>query len=153
MKKILFASILTSLAACGGGSGSEAVTLAPGFTAPNMLEGRAGGLTDASSLGDGCIGRIGSDPDHTVTLSAAIPNLRVFAQAGEDITLVIQQPDGSYICDDDTEGLNPLVTQENWAAGDYKIWVGSYNTEDGGAAYKLGFSEDGTAMPSMLGSN
>lgn len=149
MKKILLLTLASTLFACGGGGG-EAVTLAPGFTAPNMLEGRAGGLTDASSLGEGCIGNIASDPDHVLNLSAAIPNLRIFAQASEDITLVIQKPDGSYICNDDTEGLNPLVTAPSFAAGEYKIWVGSYSTEDGGAAYKLGFSEDAAAMPSSL---
>lgn len=149
MKKILLITLASTLFACGGGGG-DAVALAPGFTAPNMVEGRAGGLTDASSLGEGCIGSIASDPDHVMTLSAAIPNLRIFATAGEDITLVIQQPDGSYICNDDTEGLNPLVTQDSFAAGEYKIWVGSYSTEEGGASYKLGFSELATAMPSSL---
>lgn len=149
MKKILLISLASTLFACGGGGG-DAVSLAPGFTAPNMVEGRAGGLTDASSLGEGCIGSISSDPDHALTLTAAIPNLRIFATASEDITLVIQQPDGSYICNDDTEGLNPLVTAPSFAAGEYKVWVGSYSTEEGGAAYKLGFSTDAAAMPSSL---
>lgn len=149
MKKILLITLASTLFACGGGGG-DAVTLAPGFTAPNMVEGRAGGLTDASSLGEGCIGNIASDPDHVVTLSAPIPNLRFYARADEDITLVIQQPDGSYICNDDTEGLNPVVTAANFPAGEYKVWVGSYSTEDGGASYKLGFSEQASAMPSSL---
>lgn len=149
MKKILLITLASALFACGG-DGGDAVALAPGFTAPNMVEGTAGGLTDASSLGPGCIGNIGSDPDHVVTLSAAIPNLRFFARADEDITLVIQQPDGSYICNDDTEGLNPVVTAANFPAGEYKVWVGSYASEDALASYKLGFSEDAAAMPSSL---
>ena len=149
MKKTLLITLASALFACGGGGG-DAIALAPGFTAPNMVEGRAGGLTDATSLNPSCIGRISSDPDHALTLSAAIPNLRIFARADEDITLVVQLPDGTYLCDDDTEGYNPVVTAPSFAAGEYKIWVGSYSTEDGGASYKLGFSTDASAMPSSL---
>lgn len=149
MNKTLLLSILaTTLLACGGGG--DTVTLAEGFAAPHIVEGRAGGATDASSLGEGCIGMIGSDPDHQLTLAAAMSGLRIYAAADEDITLVIQKPDGSYICNDDTEELNPVVTMESFPAGTYKIWVGSYSTEDGGASYKLAFSTDAAAMPSQL---
>lgn len=148
MNKILLFTIISTLFACGGSS--EPITLAAGFTAPNMVEGRAGGATDASGLGDDCIGMISSDPDHVVTLAAAMPNLRIYAKSGEDITLVVQKPDGTYLCNDDFEGRDPLVTMESFPAGTYKVWVGSYSTEDGGAAYKLGFSTDAAATPSQL---
>ncbi|MEM6957634.1 MAG: hypothetical protein AAF411_01490 [Myxococcota bacterium] len=143
-------SLLIGLLAACGGSSAEPVALAPGFSAPMILEGRAGGTTDASSLGDGCIGNIGSDPDHVFELSAAIPNLRFYAHASEDITLVIQRPDNSYICNDDTEELNPVVTMDSFPPGTYKVWVGSYAAEGSFAAYKLGLSTDASAMPSSL---
>jgi hypothetical protein len=140
--------LATTLFACG--DSGDTITLAEGFSAPHVVEGRAGGTTDASSLGADCIGNIASDPDHQLTLSADMQNLRIYARADEDITLVIQKPDGSYICNDDMEELNPLVTMPTFPAGTYKIWVGSYSTEDGGAAYKLAFSTDPAAVPSQL---
>lgn len=154
MKKITFLAIASLLAtstllvACD--DDTEAITLAEGFSAPHIVEGSAGGTTDASSLGDGCIGNIQEAPDHELTLAAAMSGLRIYARADEDITLVIQKPDGSYICNDDMEELNPLVTMDSFPAGTYKIWVGSYNTEDGGAPYKLAFSTDPAAVPSQL---
>jgi len=147
-RALVLAILATSLLACD--SGGDAITLAEGFSAPHIVEGRAGGATDASSLGDGCIGNIAEDPDHELTLAAAMSGLRIYAAADEDITLVIQKPDGSYICNDDMEELNPLVTMPSFPAGTYKIWVGSYSTEDGGAAYKLAFSTDAAAVPSQL---
>lgn len=147
-KTLLLTIAATSLLACGGSG--DPIALADGFTAPHIVEGRAGGATDASSLGEGCIGNISEDPDHVLTLAAAMSGLRVYAKADEDITLVIQKPDGSYICNDDMEELNPLVTMPSFPAGTYKIWVGSYSTEDGGAAYKLAFSTDAAAVPSQL---
>ena len=65
-----------------------------------------------------------------------------------DTTLVIQAPDGSYRCDDDTEDMNPLV-EGAFAPGTYKIWVGSYN-EGEPSPYTLGISELANVVPSSL---
>ena len=34
-------------------------------------------------------------------------------------------PDGTWACDDDARSLDPSITLENPAAGEYDIWVGS----------------------------
>ncbi|MEM9190897.1 MAG: hypothetical protein AAGF12_17055 [Myxococcota bacterium] len=151
-----------ALGACGndeegsssssGGSDTNfgTVTLQAGFTAPHVVEGRSGGTTDASSVSAECVGTIDSTPDHALELSAAMAGLRIFAAAEEDITLVIQKPDGSYLCNDDSDGTNPMVSMESFPAGTYKIWIGNYNVEEGGAAYKLGFSTAADASPALL---
>ncbi len=144
-----------SAPAQGGGGGNSnfgTVSLSPGFTAPSAQEGTSGGSTDAASLDPSCVGNVSDTPDHLLELSGAIPNLRVFAHADQDITLVVQRPDNSFLCNDDFEDLNPLVHAEAWPAGTYKVWVGNYDASEGGASYKLGFSTADDAAPSQLGS-
>lgn len=136
----------------GGSTGTNfgTVTLAAGFTAPHVVEGRSGGNTDAATVSPDCVGNIDSRPDHALELGAATAGLRIYAAAEQDITLVIQQPDGSYLCNDDFDGTNPLVTAENFAAGSYKIWIGNYDASEGAAAYRLGFSTAADASPAQL---
>ncbi len=72
------------------------------------------------------------------------------ARSAEDTTLVIQRPDGTFLCNDDGIGqeLNPLVSAP-FPAGTYKIWVGSYN-QGANSRYHLGFSELSTVGASNL---
>ena len=67
-----------------------------------------------------------------------------------DITLVVQRPDGTYLCNDDSDGLNPMV-EGPFAAGAYQIFVGAYSAEAAGASYRLGISELPTTTPTSLG--
>lgn len=134
----------------GGSTNFGTVALAAGFSAPHVVEGRSGGSTDASTVSPDCVGNIDSTPDHALDLSAAMAGLRIFAAAEQDITLVIQQPDGSYVCNDDFDGTNPLVTAESFAPGTYKIWIGNYDASEGAAAYRLGFSTAADASPAQL---
>jgi len=81
-------------------------------------------------------------------------NLRIMAHATEpdaDVTLVVQKPDGSYLCNDDLDigvSTDPLV-EGAFPAGTYKIWIGSYES-GANEAYKLGISELSSVTPASL---
>ena len=133
-----------------GESNFGTVSLNPGFVPdPHTATGTSGGATDATSLGTaGCVGYIAGTPDHLFNATAAFSSLRVMAHSTADITLVIQKPDGTYVCNDDSEGTNPLV-EAPFAAGVYKIWIGSYE-QGTNSPYTLGFSELSDKTPSSL---
>ncbi|MDQ3037388.1 MAG: hypothetical protein M3Y87_33645 [Myxococcota bacterium] len=144
-------------AACGGSdSGSAAVSLSgPGF-AETTVSGTAGGPQAGDALGSDCIGQFPASPQHTVTVGAAIPMLRVLVNAGADAdtTLAVRRPDGTMVCNDDSgdpgNGLNPVVELPNAAPGEYQVYVGGYSSGDTWASYRLGFSEAAGQMPSQV---
>ncbi len=70
------------------------------------------------------------------------------ARSEADTTLVVQKPDGTYLCNDDGEELNPIVSGA-FPAGTYKVWIGSYE-QGTNSRYTLGLSELDTVMPSAL---
>jgi serine protease Do len=85
----------------------------------------AGGADDASVYGAGCIGFINAaQPDLTLTLDGPVTQLRVGVRSGSDTTLLVLRPDGSAICNDDSDGLNPAVDIPKAMAGTYSVWVG-----------------------------
>jgi len=129
------------------------ITLAPGFMPdPHVEDGTAGagaGARDASTLDSSCGGTIDTTPDHILVLGGVSANLRIMAHSNIDTTLVIQKPDGSYACNDDSDGLNPMALLPNAAAGNYRIWLGTYSQEEtGDKSYKLGISEMPSVTPS-----
>ncbi|HJL49370.1 MAG TPA: hypothetical protein RMG45_26165, partial [Polyangiaceae bacterium LLY-WYZ-15_(1-7)] len=65
-----------------------------------------------------------------------------------DTTLVVRKPDGTFVCDDDSEGMNPMVTG-SFPPGQYRVWVGSYQ-QGQNAAYRLGFSELSSVTPNSI---
>jgi len=128
-----------------------AVSLSPGFLPdPQVVSGTSGGQTNATTMIPGCQGWIaGSEPDHEFTALGDFAHLRIFVASEGDTTLVIQRPDGSYACNDDYEGSNPLVELTSAEAGLYRIWVGSFH-EGEYNSYKLGFSEYMSSVPSTI---
>lgn len=57
-------------------------------------------------------------------------NLYIYVRSGEDTTLLINTPDGSWRCDDDGLGdMNPVVIFRNAPSGLYDIWVGTYGDD------------------------
>ncbi len=140
--------------ACGssgedGDDDSYTVTLASGFTPdPRTVEGVSGGSVDAATLGGDCLGYISEAPNHLFVASDAFAKLRIMAASSSDVTLVVQKPDGSYLCNDDFEGTNPLL-EGAFPAGSYKIWVGSYE-QGSSSPYRLGFSELSGVTPARL---
>jgi len=107
---------------------------------PVTVEVEAGGDDDAASLGAGCSGRIGTDaPDVTIRFSNPVRPLILYVLSEADTTLVVRRPNGSWACDDDSHGLNPMVTLAKPASGEYAVWIGLHG--DGFAEATLHVSE------------
>ena len=132
-----------------GESNFENVALTTGFTPdPHKVTGTSGGAVEASGLNPSCAGYVDSTPDHLFQAQSAFSNLRVLAHSDQDITLVIQKPDGSYMCNDDAEGTDPIVTG-SFPAGTYKVFIGSYEA-GANSQYTLGFTELGSVTAASL---
>ena len=110
-----------------------AADLVSGFQPdPHTVSISAGGELDASAMGvPGCIGWVARAPDYRVNWTAGSGSLPlVFSVAAEaDTTLVINDAEGNWVCDDDggNNGLNPAITFANPVSGQYDIWVGTYS--------------------------
>lgn len=133
----------------GSNSNFQDVALAPGFRpSPHVVTGSSGGSVQANGLGGNCVGHISATPDHLFTALGHLAHLSIAARSSEDITLVVRRPDGTFLCNDDSEGTDPMVSGP-FPPGVYRVWVGSYSSGSNGA-YTLGFSEAPLA-PSMVG--
>jgi hypothetical protein len=91
----------------------------------------SGGSVNVSYLGGGCTGWATSAPDFSVNyVSGAFTTLRFYFVAttpGQDATLIINGPNSSYSCNDDSFGtLNPTIDFNSPATGRYDVWVGSF---------------------------
>ena len=139
-------------AAAAGGDGTSnfgTVSLASGFMPdPHKVEGTSGGNIQASTLNPSCTGWVTSTPDHLFVASNAFTNLRVLVHSADDTTLVVQKPDGTYLCNDDAEGHNPIVTGA-FPAGTYKVHIGSYEQAEN-SPYTLAFTELGNVTAASL---
>ena len=106
--------------------------LAPGFSpAPFTQAALSGGDIDikALNLGANCLGYAASDPDFALELSAPFDLVTFLIASDVDTTLIVNLPNGSWVCNDDTNGLNPALVLHRAGAGVYRIWIGSYAAE------------------------
>lgn len=106
--------------------------LAAGFEPdPFRIDVRAGGNRDASSLGAGCAGTIADAPDVRINYAAGEFPFSLTVRSRVDTTLVVNDPAGRWICDDDSAGdLDPMLRFERPLSGQYDIWIGVF---DGGS--------------------
>jgi hypothetical protein len=104
------------------------VALDAGFPEdPHVVSLQSGGDIDAATLGGACTGFIADAPDYRLNYTAGSFPLLFVAIADVDTTLVINGPDGSWYCDDDSDGqLDPRVTFNAPESGQYDVWVGTY---------------------------
>lgn len=95
---------------------------------PAVIPLESGGDIDASTIqGGACNGYISNAPDFRVNYTAGTDfPLIISVLSDADTTLVVNAADGSWACNDDTDGLNPAVTFANPTSGQYDIWVGTY---------------------------
>ena len=134
-------------AAVAGGT----VTLAPGFLPdPQVSTGSAGGPVAANTMSPECRGHIPAQPSLVLNATGAFANLRILASSSADTTLVVQRADGTFLCNDDSEGLNPAV-QGAFGPGQHRIWVGTWSASGAGAQYTLGITELGSVTAASLG--
>ncbi len=123
----------TVLAQAGLNPGGEArygrQSLAPGFQpSPVTIDVVSGGdvAVKPLALGDNCLGYAAADPDVVVDLAPGFKRVTFLIASSEDTTLIINLPNGSWSCNDDTNGLNPALVYFDAAPGSYQIWIGSY---------------------------
>lgn len=142
--------------------GGGMVTIGPGFMPdPQTSTGSAGGPVAASGMSPDCRGYIAAQPNVILNATGQFMNLRIVVSSSADTTLVVQRADGSFACNDDSEGLNPIVSGM-FGPGQHRIWVGTYSASQAGAQYTIGFTElmhvtsaslggGGGAMPGLPG--
>ncbi|MGD9816961.1 MAG: hypothetical protein AB7Q23_05490 [Hyphomonadaceae bacterium] len=100
---------------------------------PHQQEIAAGGGIDMGALGvEGCVGWIAQAPDYRVNFTAGENGYPlIFSVLSEaDTVLVINDAEGNWVCNDDTDGFNPKVVFATPVSGQYDIWVGTYSEGD-----------------------
>jgi hypothetical protein len=121
---------------------AQDITADPNFGTHNLQAGfspdpytvsvTSGGGIAASNAADGCVGTVSDAPDVRLSFSASdsatARPLIISVDSTEDTTLLINAPDGSWYCDDDSgSGSNPMVVFGRAQSGRYEIWVGTYS--------------------------
>ncbi|MBN4053420.1 FHA domain-containing protein [Haliea sp. AH-315-K21] len=140
--KLLPLSLTTGFLLCSPAF-SQDVTLSPNYETINLDEGFlpdpqlfeliAGGDVDASNVDYSCYGYVSEAPDYRLNYAAGSSGLGIYTNSESDTTLLINTPDGEWICDDDNlylENLNAGYFFENPLPGEYNIWVGTYSESD-----------------------
>lgn len=95
------------------------------FTA-NVVAG--GGIAIGNNI-NGCSGWVANPPDFRLFYHSGSFALTIGAVAGQDTTIAVNAPDGSWYCDDDSGGnLNPAVSFSAPPTGQYDVWVGTYQS-------------------------
>lgn len=111
----------------------QITTLATGFVPdPHQVYAVAGGTADAGSrnLGYDCIGYVERAPDYRVNWTGNQGELTFAFTANDpnaDTTLIINDQNLSWFCNDDADGRNPRVVIPQSVNGQYDIWIGSLN--------------------------
>ncbi len=121
---------------------------------PFVIEVQAGGNDPADDNGQFCTGYIAdAQPDYRLTYAPTDYQLGIFVSAEVDTTLIINAPDGSWFCNDDSTALdssNPGVLFSKPQSGQYDIWIGTYSSDDSGAAASLVITEQDDEQWSAL---
>lgn len=79
-----------------------------------------------------CLGYAALEPNHRLTLDRQASQLRISVESeGKDTTLLILGPRGVDCNDNYRRGdRDAAVSDRNWPAGDYQIWVGAFEAGD-----------------------
>lgn len=106
------------------------VNLKAGFPLdPFIVSVNGGGDVAAEEMAPGCAGYVPANPTAAVMWEGETELVRAFFHSTSDATLLVQTPDGEFVCGDDANALllDPVVNIAQPAAGRYAIWVGSYD--------------------------
>ncbi len=107
------------------------VTLEEGFLPdPHSVSLTAGGSIEVN-MGSCNYGFVADAPDvdfyYTTSGGSA---LYIYVDGSADTTLLINKPDGTWVCNDDgLGGSNPIVVIPGAADGLYNVWVGTYGDD------------------------
>ncbi|HYE94811.1 MAG TPA: hypothetical protein VD962_01270 [Rubricoccaceae bacterium] len=119
------------------------VNLRAGFTPdPHVVQVRAGGADRNSISGSGCAGYINNaQPDVDLNYRAGRSRLYIYVRSDIDTTLLVNLPNGNWVCSDDYNGNNPAIVLNSPLSGNYNIWVGTYSSSNTGATANVYISE------------
>lgn len=108
----------------------ETLDLASGFLPdPVTRTLQAGGSAANPVSGTGCNGYINLDaPDYDLNYTAGTLPLYLYAESDADLTLVVNDANGTWHCSDDANGTNPMIHLPNPPSGNYNIWVGTFES-------------------------
>jgi len=154
IKGVFGAALFATVMVAGGPALAQDASLDPVFGSlalksgfkpdPRSVDIVAGGTEDASHLGGSCVGMVGDAPDYRLTYTAGGLPLNIWVYADVDTTLVVNDPNGNWNCNDDGAGdggnVNPGLRWANPPSGVYDIWIGRYGSGDGAQA-RLVFTE------------
>lgn len=107
------------------------VRVAEGFVPDPIAKALTAGGSMEVAVGDCSYGFVAGPPDIDLYYETSGETaLYIYVQSQDDTTLLVNLPDGSWVCDDDGfEGRNPLVVIPDAPAGLYDVWVGTYGDE------------------------
>lgn len=108
------------------------INLDAGFVLdPLIVSVNGGGSLDATTLGPNCVGYINPVPTVQVNWTGEADFLRAFFYSDHDSVLVVQSPDGNYLCNDDVSPmlLDASLELTEPETGLYSVWVGSFAPE------------------------
>ncbi|MGX6648145.1 hypothetical protein ACWCOP_09405 [Maricaulaceae bacterium MS644] len=97
---------------------------------PQLIQVVAGGSNNVSAMTGGqCAGFAAEAPDVRINFTGgSFSEINFSARSNADTTLIVNDPNGQWFCDDDSgEGLNPLV-ELTPISGQYDIWVGTFGS-------------------------
>lgn len=96
---------------------------------PFFVSVNGGGEVDASTMDPKCTGFTSKSPVLTLNWQGAADFARFFFYSDHDPSLIVQLPDGSFVCGKDANRLvqDPVVNLTKPAPGGYSIWVGNEN--------------------------
>ena len=100
---------------------------------PQLVEVAIGGELDAGNADSSCYGYISDAPDYRLDYQAAGWGLGIYTSSELDTTILINTPDGEWVCNDDNynlANLNAGYYFDDPQSGEYNIWVGAYFEED-----------------------
>lgn len=103
----------------------------------------------ASTVKTGCAGWIGAQPTFTLLLEDDFETLSLMVRSRIDAILVVHTPGGEYVCVDDVEGRDPVLSGRA-VAGRYEVFVGAYEPAQGSPAIRIGISERATVRAASL---
>ena len=103
------------------------INLTAGFADdPRIINVTAGGRLNAATIDSSCVGSVANSPDVRLNYTAGELPLIISVGSDSDTTLVVNGPDGRWYCNDDTNGVNPVVRFNTPGSGQYDIYIGHY---------------------------
>lgn len=129
-------------------SRNGSTSLTGNFRSPYSLNVAAGGQVNVSGILGNCVGYVNpTGPDFELSYSADNAKLlSIYVSGGTDTTLIINDPNGNWHCNDDfnsASGTNPAVEFTEPLSGVYDIWVGTYSQGNSGNTVELNISSRG----------